>query len=186
MKTNAIEKDQEVKEQQPKRYQIEDKQGLVWTFQKAEQVRQEIAGKKKMMEKSIEFYQQQIKDLQAELDNFKSIAMQYAQEQIDEDPNWEFKDSPFGRIVQSKPSTSLQVADEQALVNRYKGTEFVKHVEEDKLRWGDLKKTLSSPDGEHVVNSDGELVDDIKVVTKPSKIEIKHKNEKGSWVTKED
>lgn len=186
MKTNAIEKDQEVKEQQPKRYQIEDKQGLIWTFQKAEQVRQEIAGKKKMMEKSIEFYQQQIKDLQAELDKFKSIAMQYAQEQIDEDPNWEFKDSPFGRIVQSKPSTSLQVADEQALVNRYKGTEFVKHVEEDKLRWDDLKKTLSSPDGEHVVNSDGELVDDVKVVTKPSKIEIKHKNEKGSWVTKED
>ena len=186
MKTNAIEKGQEVKEQQLKRYQIEDKQGLVWTFQKAEQVRQEIAGKKKMMEKSIEFYQQQIKDLQAELDNFKSIAMQYAQEQIDEDPNWEFKDSPFGRIVQSKPSTSLQVADEQALVNRYKGTEFVKHVEEDELRWSDLKKTLSSPDGEHVVNSDGELVDDVKVVTKPSKIEIKHKNEKGSWVTKED
>lgn len=172
--------------EEPKRYQIEDKQGLIWTFQKAEQVRQEIAGKKKMMEKSNEFYQQQIKDLQAELDNFKSIAMQYAQEQIDEDPNWEFKDSPFGRIVQSKPSTSLQVADEQALVNRYKGTEFVKHVEEDKLRWGDLKETLSSPDGEHVVNSDGELVDDVKVVTKPSKIEIKHKNEKGSWVTKED
>lgn len=172
--------------EEPKRYQIEDKQGLIWTFQKAEQVRQEIAGKKKMMEKSNEFYQQQIKDLQAELDNFKSIAMQYAQEQIDEDPNWEFKDSPFGRIVQSKPSTSLQVADEQALVNRYKGTEFVKHVEEDELRWSDLKKTLSSPDGEHVVNSDGELVDDVKVVTKPSKIEIKHKNEKGSWVTKED
>lgn len=172
--------------EEPKRYQIEDKQGLILTFQKAEQVRQEIAGKKKMMEKSNEFYHQQIKDLQAELDKFKSIAMQYAQEQIDEDPNWEFKDSPFGRIVQSKPSTILKVADEQSLVNRYKGTEFVKHVEEDKLRWGDLKKTLSSPDGEHVVNSDGELVDDVKVVTKPSKIEIKYKNEKGSWVTKED
>ena len=112
--------------------------------------------------------------------------MQYAQEQIDEDPNWEFKDSPFGRIVQSKPSTSLQVADKQALINQYKGTKFVKHVEEDKLCWGDLKKTLSSPDGEHVVNSDGELVDDVKIVAKPSRIEIKHINEKGSWVTKED
>ena len=48
MKTNTVKRDQEVQEHQPKRYQIEDKQGLIWTFQKAEQVRQEIAGKKKI------------------------------------------------------------------------------------------------------------------------------------------
>lgn len=172
--------------QDPKRFTIDSNQALIWTLQKAEQKRQEIAGTKHMMEQSIEFYQSKIKDLQSELKNFNGIILQYAQAKMEDDPKWEFKDSPFGRIVKSKPSTSLKVADEQALINRYKGTEFVKHTEEDSLQWCKLKKTLSSPDGEHVVNADGEPIDDVKVVKKAAKIELKHKNAKGNWTTKED
>lgn len=172
--------------QEPKRFTIDSNQALIWTLQKAEQKRQEIIGTKNMMEQEVEFYQGKIKALQAELQNFNDIVLQYAQSQMEADPKWEFKDSPFGRIIKSKPSTSLQVADRQALINHYKGTKFVKHVEEDKLQWGELKKTLSSPDGEHVINADGEPIDDVKVVKKPAKIELKHKNAKGNWTTKED
>lgn len=169
-----------------KPFQVENDDQLRWVFQMMEEKRKEIRAKYDMIQQATDYYQSQIKDLRKEIDNFKGLAMQYAEEQADEDPNWEFKESPYGSIIRKKEKTDLVVSDEQALINRLKGTEFVEHVEEDKLKWGDLKKTLSTPDGEHVVNDDGELVDDVTVVTKPSALVMKHKSVKGSWVEKED
>lgn len=173
-------------QEEKERFSIENDDQLKWAFQMMEEKRKEIRAKKDMIQQATDYYQSQIKDLRKEIDNFKGMAMQYAEEQSDEDPNWEFKESPYGRIIRKNEKTDLVVSDEQALINHLKGTEFVEHVEEDKLKWGDLKKTLSTPDGEHVVNDDGELVDDVTVVTKPSALVMKHKNAKDSWVEKED
>lgn len=172
--------------EEKERFSIENDDQLKWAFQMMEEKRKEIRAKKDMIQQAIDYYEGQIKDLRKDIDYFKGLAMQYAEEQADEDPNWSFKESPYGRIIRKKEKTDLVVSDEQALINHLKGTEFVEHVEEDKLKWGDLKKTLSTPDGEHVVNDDGELVDDVTVVTEPSALVMKHKNAKDSWVEKED
>lgn len=173
-------------QEEKERFSIENDDQLKWVFQMMEEKRKEIRAKKDMIQQAIDYYEGQIKDLRKDIDYFKGLAMQYAEEQADEDPNWSFKESPYGRIIRKKEKTDLVVSDEQALINHLKGTEFVEHVEEDKLKWGDLKKTLSTPDGEHVVNDDGELVDDVTVVTEPSALVMKHKNAKDSWVEKED
>ena len=173
-------------QEEKERFSIENDDQLKWAFQMMEEERKEIRAKKDMIQQATDYYEGQIKDLRKDIDYFKGLAMQYAEEQADEDPNWSFKESPYGRIIRKKEKTDLVVSDEQALINHLKGTEFVEHVEEDKLKWGDLKKTLSTPDGEHVVNDDGELVDDVTVVTNPSVLVMKHKNAKDSWVEKED
>lgn len=173
-------------QEEKERFSIENDDQLKWAFQMMEEKRKEIRAKKDMIQQATDYYEGQIKDLRKDIDYFKGLAMQYAEEQADEDPNWSFKESPYGRIIRKKEKTDLVVSDEQALINHLKGTEFVEHVEEDKLKWGDLKKTLSTPDGEHVVNNDGELVNDVTVVTKPSALVMKHKNAKDSWVEKED
>lgn len=173
-------------QEEKERFSIENDDQLKWAFQMMEEKRKEIRSKKDMIQQATDYYEGQIKDLRKDIDYFKGLAMQYAEEQADEDPNWSFKESPYGRIIRKKEKTDLVVSDEQALINHLKGTEFVEHVEEDKLKWGDLKKTLSTPDGEHVVNDDGELVDDVTVVTEPSALVMKHKNAKDSWVEKED
>lgn len=173
-------------QEENERFSIENDDQLKWAFQMMEEKRKEIRAKKDMIQQATDYYEGQIKDLRKDIDYFKGLAMQYAEEQADEDPNWSFKESPYGRIICKKEKTDLVVSDEQALINHLKGTEFVEHVEEDKLKWGDLKKTLSTPDGEHVVNDDGELVDDVTVVTNPSVLVMKHKNAKDSWVEKED
>lgn len=173
-------------QEEKERFSIENDDQLKWVFQMMEEKRKEIRAKKDMIQQATDYYEGQIKDLRKDIDYFKGLAMQYAEEQADEDPNWSFKESPYGRIIRKKEKTDLVVSDEQALINHLKGTEFVEHVEEDKLKWGDLKKTLSTPDGEHVVNDDGELVDDVTVVTEPSALVMKHKNAKDSWVEKED
>ena len=156
-----------VNQEEKERFSIENDDQLKWVFQMMEEKRKEIRAKKDMIQQAIDYYEGQIKDLRKDIDYFKGLAMQYAEEQADEDPNWSFKESPYGRIIRKKEKTDLVVSDEQALINHLKGTEFVEHVEEDKLKWGDLKKTLSTPDGEHVGNDDGELVDDVTVVTEP-------------------
>lgn len=173
-------------QEEKERFSIENDDQLKWVFQMMEEKRKEIRAKKDMIQQATDYYESQIKDLRKDINSFKDMAMQYAEEQADEDPNWSFKESPYGRIIRKNEKIDLVVSDEQALINHLKGTEFVEHVEKEKLKWGDLKKTLSTPDGEHVVNNDGELVDGVTVVTKPSELVMKHKNAKDSWVEKED
>ena len=173
-------------QEEKERFSIENDDQLKWVFQMMEEKRKEIRAKYDMIQQATDYYESQIDDLLEDIDYFKGLVMQYAEEQADEDPNWSFKDSPYGRITRTKEKTELKVADKQALINRYKGTEYVEQVIQDKLKWSELKKTLHSPDGEHVINEDGEPVDDVKAVTKPSQLVIKHKSFNGSWVEKED
>lgn len=173
-------------QEEKKPFQVENDDQLKWVFQMMEEKRKEIRAKYDMIQQATDYYESQIDDLLKNIDYFKGLAMQYAEEQADEDPNWSFKDSPYGRITRTKEKVDLKVADKQALINRYKGTEYVEQVIQDKLKWSKLKKTLHSPDGEHVINEDGEPVDDVKAVTKPSQLVIKHKSVNGSWVEKED
>ena len=173
-------------QEEKKPFQVENDDQLKWVFQMMEEKRKEIRAKYDMIQQATDYYESQIDDLLKNIDYFKGLAMQYAEEQADEDPNWSFKDSPYGRITRTKEKVDLKVADKQALINRYKGTEYVEQVIQDKLKWSKLKKTLHSPDGEHVINEDGEPVDDVKAVTKPSQLVIKHKSVNGSWVERED
>lgn len=173
-------------QEEKERFSIENDDQLKWVFQMMEEKRKEIRAKYDMIQQATDYYESQIDDLLEDIDYFKGLVMQYAEEQSDKEPNWSFKDSPYGRITRTKEKTELKVADKQALINRYKGTEYVEQVIQDKLKWSELKKTLHSPDGEHVINEDGEPVDDVKAVTKPSQLVIKHKSVNGSWVEKED
>ena len=173
-------------QEEKERFSIENDDQLKWAFQMMEEKRKEIRAKKDMIQQATDYYESQIKDLRQDIDYFKGLAMQYAEEQADEDPNWEFKESPYGRITRTKESSKLAVTDKEALIKHYKGTSFVEEVVQDKLKWADLKKNLSSPDGQHVTNEDGELINGVEVVTKPSALVMKHKSVKGSWVEKED
>ena len=173
-------------QEEKERFSIENDDQLKWAFQMMEEKRKEIRAKKDMIQQATDYYESQIKDLRQDIDYFKGLAMQYAEEQADEDPNWEFKESPYGRITRTKESSKLAVTDKEALIKHYKGTSFVEEVVQDKLNWADLKKNLSSPDGQHVTNEDGELINGVEVVTKPSALVMKHKSVKGSWVEKED
>lgn len=173
-------------QEEKERFSIENDDQLKWAFQMMEEKRKEIRAKKDMIQQATDYYESQIKDLRQDIDYFKGLAMQYAEEQADEDPNWSFKESPYGRITRTKESSKLAVTDKEALIKHYKGTSFVEEVVQDKLKWADLKKNLSSPDGQHVTNEDGELINGVEVVTKPSALVMKHKSVKGSWVEKED
>lgn len=173
-------------QEEKERFSIENDDQLKWAFQMMEEKRKEIRAKKDMIQQATDYYESQIKGLRQDIDYFKGLAMQYAEEQADEDPNWSFKESPYGRITRTKESSKIAVTDKEALIKHYKGTPFVEEVVQDKLKWADLKKNLSSPDGQHVTNEDGELINGVEVVTKPSALVMKHKSVKGSWVEKED
>ena len=173
-------------QEEKERFSIENDDQLKWAFQMMEEKRKEIRAKKDMIQQATDYYESQIKDLRQDIDYFKGLAMQYAEEQADKDPNWSFKESPYGRITRTKESSKLAITDKEALIKHYKGTSFVEEVVQDKLKWADLKKNLSSPDGQHVTNEDGELINGVEVVTKPSALIMKHKSVKGSWIEKED
>lgn len=172
-------------QQENSRYEIKSDQELNWAFRMAEQKRKEVQDIIVMMEQSDDFYMNKIDDLRKDIEYFNSLIAEYASKQTQANPEWEYKGSPFGRIVRSKASTKFVVSDKEALMDQLKDTDYVETKEVKKLKWGDLKKALVSPDNEHVMTQDGEPVNNVKVVVTPSKLEIKHKNDRGNWVTKE-
>lgn len=171
---------------QEQRFVIKDTQSLKWTLQLMESKRKQIQANREMMQQSFDYYTAKNDKLLKDIKNWQEAINQYGQIQLQADPDWKFEDSPYGRVVQSKAKITLVQADKQALIDQFKGTQYVTQVTTDRLDWKKLKDTLKYDDKGHVVNEDGELVKGAEVKQTPAKIEIKHKNVKGNWTTKED
>ena len=73
-------------QEEKERFSIENDDQLKWVFQMMEEKRKEIRAKKDMIQQATDYYESQIKDLRKDINSFKDMAMQYAEEQADEDP----------------------------------------------------------------------------------------------------
>ena len=75
---------------------------------------------------------------------------------------------PSGKLVRKFESVGY-VYNEAEVIDAYKDTDYVENVP--KLKWGELKKTLSIA-GESVVDGNGEIVECIKTEVKPGKFSV--------------
>lgn len=77
---------------------------------------------------------------------------------------------PSGKIIKKFPKFDFEY-DENELLQEYANTDFVEN--KPKLKWGELKKTLSIIDGKVVEKETGEIIDYVTIKEIPEKIEIK-------------
>lgn len=172
-------------EAEKQRFIVDNEQSLKWVLQLMESKRKQIEANLDMEQEAVDFYEGKNKALRKEIAGWQEAIKQYATDQLKDDPNWKFTESPYGRVVKQKAKQSIVADDRDALTKQFKGQEFVKQEIKYKLDWKSLSKHLQSDDSGHVFTDDGEIVSGAKVKKTPAQIVIKHKNAKGNWTSKE-
>ena len=77
---------------------------------------------------------------------------------------------PAGKIVKKLPKFDFDY-DENKVIEEYADTEFVEN--KPRLKWAELKKTLSIIDGKVIDKETGEIIDCVTVKEVPEKFEVK-------------
>lgn len=176
----------ETKETEKQRFIVDNEQSLKWVLQLMESKRKQIGANLAMEQEAFDFYEGKNDALRKEIAGWQEAVKQYANDQLKDDPDWKFTESPYGRVVKQKAKQRIVADNRDALIKQFKSQEFVKVETQYKLDWKLLSKHLSSDDSGHVFTDDGEIVSGAKVKKTPAQIVIKHKNAKGNWTSKEE
>lgn len=169
-----------IKEKEP--FRITNDKKLAWAVDKAEFNRRLANQYMDMAEQTYDFYLSKANKLLDRVQYFNDMIGQYADEQHRLNPDWHYTDSPFMRIVWTKPKTKITVSSSKDVVDQFKGTKYVTEEVKHKIHWDDLKKKLRTTDDGTVFTEDGEVVNGVKAHKVPATMQIKHKNDKGHWV----
>lgn len=176
----------EPKETEKQRFIVDNEQSLKWVLQLMESKRKQIEANLAMEQEAFDFYEGKNDALRKEIAGWQEAIKQYANDQLKDNPDWKFTESPYGRVVKQKAKTSIVASDRDALTEQFKGQKYVKEETKYKLDWRSLSKHLQSDDSGHVFTDDGEIVTGATVKTTPAQLVIKHKNAKGNWTAKEE
>lgn len=164
MQTESIE------EKEP--FRIQDDGALNWVFRKrinpqyAEIKRIEEFAKAEI-ERITQWKEQQLKSPKSELEYWEGLVQYYHHQQLLKDGKRKTISTPYGKSksVTSKPQPAK--VDEDAILKFVKENELNEFYEtSEKLKWGELKKTLSVTESngkQVVVNEDGQVVDGVIV-----------------------
>ena len=164
-------------------FRVTNDDRLAWAAEQSEVHRRQANQYMDMAEQAYEFWVNNANDELDQVQYFNDMISQYADERRRNDPDWTYTNSPFLRVVWTKPKIKMTVSNSKDVINQFKGntnyvTEEVKH----KLDWSKLKKDLQVSDDGTVFTEDGEVVSGVKAREVPATMQIKHKNDKGRWV----
>ena len=156
---------------------------LAWAAEKSEVHRRQANQYMDMAEQAYEFWLNKANDELDQVQYFNDMISQYADEQRRNNPDWAYTNSPFLRVVWTKPRNKITVSNLKDVINQFKdNSHYVKEEVKCKLDWAKLKNDLKISDDGTVFTEDGEVVNGVKALETPATIQIKHKNDKGRWV----
>lgn len=169
-----------IKKKEPFRITNDDQ--LAWAADKADTNRRLANQYMDKAKESYDFYLGEANKALDDVQYFNDMIAQYADEQHRNNPEWKYEDSPFLRIVWTKPDTKLKVSNTKDVIKQF-GDKYVKT--ETKIKWQELKDYIGkdyhvSDDGT-VVTKDGEIISGVKGYKVPEAMQIKYKNGKGHW-----
>lgn len=122
-------------------FTVHDEPSLNWAAGKAEAHRRLANQYMDMAEQAYDFWLSKANDELDQAQYFNDMISQYADEQHRLNPDWHYTESPFMRIVWTKPKTKITVSSSKDVINQFKGTKYVTEEVQHKIHWGDLKKT---------------------------------------------
>lgn len=110
------------------------------------------------------------KAIESKIDYFKGLLQAYYTEQKAQNPKYRLS-TPYGKVYSRKQQPQF-VYEANQLIDwlKEKGyTEYISKVEAPK--WGEFKETVKV-DGNRIIDANGEVVDAVKVIPQPEKIEV--------------
>lgn len=145
-------------------FKVTDASSADWALMKLREVAKQEKQDKKLYEENLDRIKQWYERAKGKTDNdrsyFEALLNEYMSEQVAEDPKYKLS-TPNGRLSTRKGTD--WVHDDKKLLERLKGTEFIKTTE--KVNWKAYKDTLTIVNGK-VIDQNGEIVEGISATPK--------------------
>lgn len=170
-----IEEEQRLEEDQlHEKYEVKDLDGVNWVFRK---IRAHLSKKSELealakaeIERIQNWLAHETKQIDSHINFFEGLLTEYAVKQRELDPKFKCS-TPYGKIGFRKQPIKWEYEDEVVLGSlKASGlSEYIRIKEE--VNKAELKKAVSVVEG-RAVTSDGEIIEGIRVIDQPDKIDI--------------
>lgn len=128
------------------KFEINDIDSLNWAFRKLSALKSKEKETKQLADKEririTSWEQSELSHVRSSIEFFETMAAQYHMKQLAEDPKSKTISTPYGKVKSTTSKAQPDKYNEEQLLEFVKNNElpFVETVE--KLKWGELKKSL--------------------------------------------
>lgn len=169
-------------QEEEERFKITDDDRACWALKKIKELEEQIAEKEALAERQIEqvnnWLENETDSLDKQINNFKNMLFEYAQQLREKDPNLKTHSLPFGKLQFRKRRPKWQYADKLLDTVKESIPEALRVKEEVDKRT--LKKLIKDSNKYHilddgrVVNTEtGEMVEGLQIIERGEKFKVK-------------
>lgn len=181
MTAEAVEKEVQEEEEQ-ERFKITDDDRACWALQKIKELEDQVEEKEALAQRQIDqvnnWLDKETSSLEKQINNFKNMLFEYAQQLREEDPTMKTHSLPFGKLQFRKRRPKWQYEDELLDTVKDRIPDAVRVKEDVDKRT--LKKIVKDSgqykildDGRVVDTETGEFVHGLKVVDRGESFKVK-------------
>lgn len=157
------------------RFTVENLEQVNWAFRKIKAYMEKKAELEVLAKAEIERIQSWLAGEVKQIDNsigfFEGLLTEYAVKQRELDPKFKCS-TPYGKVSFRKQQPKWEYEDEVVL-DSLKASELNEYIRvKEEINKADLKKAMKVVEG-RAVTSDGEIIEGIKVIDQPDKLDIK-------------
>lgn len=164
-------------ERQNETFKITNLDQANWTFKKLDAIQakeneiNQLATQE--IERIKEWQNKQTEQLQHNRDYFEHILTEYFKEEREKDAKFKLN-TPYGKVTARKGSKVIQISNEQNVIDQLEHRGFLNYIKvTKKLNQSDIKKDFNVTENGKLIDSNGELLEGIYLVQKPTSYTVK-------------
>ncbi|MGV3043450.1 host-nuclease inhibitor Gam family protein [Staphylococcus rostri] len=164
-------------EQRDEGFKVRDLSSANWVFKKLDAIyskEKEIQGlAHQEVERIKEWESRELEKLEDNKGYLEHLVIEYFKEEREKDAKFKLS-TPFGKVSSRIGAKVLQMSNEQLIIDQLEErglTDFVKTTK--KLNQADIKKHFNVTDSGDLIDENGEPLDGVKLVRKPTSYTVK-------------
>lgn len=159
------------------RFKVTDLSSANWVFKKLDAINAKEQEIKKLANQELERIKEwETKELNKLLDSksyLEHLVVEYFKEEREKDDKFKLS-TPFGKVTSRKGSKVFDFKNEQDVIDQLEQRGFTDYVKTTKkLNQADMKKAFNVSDDGTVIDDNGEVLDGIRMVQKPTSYSVK-------------
>lgn len=158
-------------------FEVTDLYSANWVFKKLEAISAKEKEIKDLAQSEVdrikEWESKELESLQGNKEHLEYLVTEYYREEKEKDSKFKLN-TPYGKVKSRKGSKVFEVKNEQDVIDQLEQrgfTDFVKTTK--KLNQADMKKVFNVSDDGTVIDDNGEVLEGIRMVEKPTSYSVK-------------
>lgn len=158
-------------------FQVTNLDSANWAFKKLEALKAKENEINEVAEKEldrIKYWQsEELASIEKDKEYFEYLVTDYYKREKENDKHFKLS-TPYGKVTSRKGAKVFEVKNEQGVIDQLEQrgfTDFVKTTK--KLNQADMKKAFNVSDDGTVIDDNGEVLDGIRMIEKPTSYSVK-------------